>query len=133
MPIVEELKQPLENHKNVYIPELFTFKRPDSRDLVESIIGFASLSRFVVADLSEPRSVQQELQAIVPNFQSVPIVPIINEGGREFATFSALARRPNMVQPTLRYRNVDDLKKKLDRSVVRVAEARRAEMLPNAD
>lgn len=128
--VLEAIKQQLANHKNRYIPELFTFKRPDSRDLVESILGFASLSRFVIADLSEPRSVQQELQAIVPNFQSVPIVPIINEGGREFATFSSLARRPNMVQPTLRYRDLADLVDKIDRAIVPAAEARRSEMQP---
>jgi len=130
--VLEAIKHQLASHKNRYIPELFTFKRPDSRDLVESIIGFASLSRFVVADLSEPRSIQQELQAIVPNFQSVPIVPIINEGGREFATFSSLARRPNMVKPTLRYRDLKDLTVKIRRDVVPLAEACRSAMLPDA-
>jgi hypothetical protein len=128
--LLEAIQRHLAQHRNRYIPELFTFKRPDSRDLVESILGFASLSRFVIADLSEPRSVQQELQAIVPNFQSVPIVPIINEGGREFATFASLARRPNVVQPTLRYRNVEDLLRKIDREIVPAAEALREKMLP---
>ena len=66
---------------------LFTYARPMSRDLVETILGSAALSRFIIADLSEPRSLPQELQAIVPNLQSVPVVPIINEGGRVFATF----------------------------------------------
>lgn len=126
--VLEAVRRRLAQHR--YIPELFTFKRPESRDLVESILGFASLSRFVIADLSEPRSVQQELQAIVPNFQSVPIVPIINEGGREFATFASLARRPNVVQPTVRYRSVDDLLRKLDREIVPAAEALRKTMLP---
>jgi len=128
--VLKAIAERLANHKNRYIPELFIFKRPDSRDLVESILGFASLSRFVIADLSEARSVQQELQAIVPNFQSVPIVPIINEDGREFATFASLARRPNVIQPTLRYRNIEDLTRKIDRDIVPAAEARKREMQP---
>ena len=45
-----------------YLPELFTFDKPESRDLVEAIIGFAALSRFVIADLSEPKSVPPELE-----------------------------------------------------------------------
>src|SRR5262245_45856527 len=85
---------------------------------VESIVGFASLSRFVIADLSEPRSVQQELEAIFPRFQSVPVIPVINKSGKEFATFASIRRRENVVQPTLRYRDLDDLLKKLDAVVV---------------
>ena len=68
----------------------------------------------------------------MPNFQSVPIVPIITEGGREFATFSSLARRPDMVEPTLRYRDLKDLTVKIRRDVVPLAEACRSEMLPDA-
>jgi CHAT domain-containing protein len=132
LPVLNAIKKKLAEHEDRYIPELFTFARPDSRDLVESILGFAALSRFVIADLSEPRSLPQELQAIVPNLQSVPVVPIINEGGREFATFDSIARRPNVVQPTLRYRNVADLETKLDAQVVGAAEKTRRAVLPKA-
>ncbi len=132
LPVLEAMKARLAQHRNRYIPELFTFTRPDSRDLVESILGFAALSRFIIADLSEPRSLPQELQAIVPNLQSVPIVPIINDGGREFATFDSLARRPNVVQPTLRYRTLADLEARLDRQIVEAAEKKRVEMAPRS-
>ena len=128
--ILELIKRRLAKHKQGYVGELFTFDRPDARDLVESILAFACLSRFIIADLSEPKSVPQELQAIAPNLQSVPIVPIINEGGREFATFAGLARRPNVVQPTTRYRDVKDLEVKLIRDIIPAAEKRRLEMRP---
>ena len=68
----------------------------------------------------------------MPNLQSVPVVPIINEGGREFATFDSIARRPNVVQPTLRYRNVADLETKLDAQIVGAAEKTRRAVLPKA-
>lgn len=131
LPILQAIKERLLQHPKGYRPELFTYQRPDSRDLVEAILGFAVLSRFVIADLSEGRAVQQELQAIVPMLMSVPVVPIINEGGKEVATFtSSLARRPNVAQPTLRYRNVDDLAVLLDDHVVPAAEALREQMRP---
>ncbi len=130
LPVLEAIKAFLADHPQRYLPELFTFKRPDSRDLVESIVSFASLSRFVIADLSEPRSVPQELQAIVPALQSVPVVPIIVDGAKEFATFSALARRPNVAQPTIRYRDIDDLKVKLGDAIVPLAEALREQLRP---
>ena len=95
-------------------------------------IRLAALSRFVIADLSEPRSVQQELEAIAPDFQSVPIVPLINSTGKEYATFESIKRRAQVVKPTIRYRDLDDLRHKLDREVVPRAEAKLTEVRPPA-
>lgn len=85
------------------------------------VLGFAALPRFVIAGFSEPRSMPRELRALVP---------ILNEGGREFATFSALARRPNVAPPTVRYQNAEDLAHKLESEIVPVAEASRERLLP---
>jgi hypothetical protein len=128
--VLEAIKAHLKGHENKYLPELFTFAKPKSRDLVEAIIGFAALSRFVIADLSEPKSVQQELEAIAPHFQSVPIVPLINWTGKEYATFESIKRRVNVVKPTIRYRDVDDLIEKLDTEVVPQAETKLGEVRP---
>ena len=132
LPVLNAIKTHLQSHKNRYLPELFTFTKPESRDLVEAITGFAALSRFVIADLSEPRSVQQELEAIAPRFQSVPIVPLINSTGKEYATFESIKRRVNVVKPTIRYRGVDDLIQKLDTQVVPQAETKLREVRPPA-
>jgi hypothetical protein len=131
--VLKGIQAHLEKHPNRYIPELFTFRKPESRDLVEAIIGFAALSRFVIADLSEPKSVQSELEAIVPHFQSVPVVPVISRTGKEYATFSSIARRENVVKPTVRYRDLDDLIKKLDELVVPLAEQKLAGLRPISD
>jgi hypothetical protein len=122
--VLEAIQQRLAKHPNRYIPELFTFRKPDSRDLVEAIIGFAALSRFIIADLSEPKSVQSELEATVPNFLSVPVVPLINRTGKEYATFASIKRRENVVKPTIRYRDLDDLLQKLEDEVVPKAESK---------
>jgi hypothetical protein len=124
--VLESIKAHLKAHPNKYIPELFTFEKPKSASLTEAIIGFAALSRFIIADLSEPRSVQAELQAIVPNFQSVPVVPLINRTGKEYALFTSLQAYKNVVSPTVRYRDLDDLLEKIDLQVVPLAEKRRA-------
>lgn len=128
--VLETIKEYLAQHENGYLPEVFTFDKPMSRDLVEAIIGFAALSRFVIADLSEPRSVQQELEAIAPHFQSVPIVPLLNTRGREFATFESIRRRVNVVKPIVRYRDAEDLRRKLGTDVVPKAESKLEEVRP---
>jgi hypothetical protein len=124
--VLESIKAHLRAHPNKYIPELFTFEKPESTSLTEAIIGFAALSRFIIADLSEPRSVQAELQAIVPNFQSIPVVPLISRTGKEYALFASLQAYKNVVSPTVRYRDLDDLLEKIDLQIVPLAEKRRS-------
>jgi hypothetical protein len=127
--VLKAVQAKLAEHPNRYEPELFTYERPESRDLIESVMGFAALSRFVVADLTEPRSIQAELQAIIPNYQSLPVVPILAAGAKEFSLFAALARRPNVV-PTVHYRGIDDLRSKIDREIVPRAEEMRSKAAP---
>jgi CHAT domain-containing protein len=130
--MLEVLKDKLAKHPKRYIPELFTYERPEDRDLIESIVAFGYLARFVIADITEATAVQAELQEI-SKVQSLAIVPIIANGEEEFTMFrSNISRRPNVVRPTLRYRDENDLKNKLDPKIVRPAEAMRREMVPTA-
>lgn len=128
--VLKAIQEHLKHHPNRYIPELFTYDKPEDRDLIESIMGFAALSRFIVADLSEPRSVQAELQSIVEKYQSVPVVPIINRTGKLYSTTDNIFRRENVVQPVVRYRNVEDLLGKLDDEVLSPAEEKRNKVRP---
>jgi hypothetical protein len=130
--ILEAIQDHINKHPNRYRAELFTYEKSKSRDLVESIISFAGLSRFIIADISEPKSVQSELQEIVPRFLSVPVVPLINQGGKEYATFPSVARRENVIKPTVRYKTIPDLLRKLDAQVVAPAEAKLTDVRPPA-
>jgi hypothetical protein len=55
-----------------------------------------------------------------------------NARSREYATISSLLRRENVVQPTVRYRDLDDLLERLDAEVVPKAEAKLSEVRPPA-
>ena len=59
-----------------YLPVVFDFDKPASRDLTETVRTLAHLARFIIADITDPRSIPQELQAIVPDL-AVPVQPII--------------------------------------------------------
>lgn len=74
--------------QNDYIPVMFDFEKPSSRSLTETIVTLAGMSRFIVADLSCPRSLLHELSALVPRLQSVSLYPIICSGEQPYAIFS---------------------------------------------
>lgn len=44
-----------------YIPVLFDFDKPEAKDTHETITTLARLARFVVADITDPKSIPQEL------------------------------------------------------------------------
>jgi uncharacterized protein YjbI with pentapeptide repeats len=64
-----------ELRKYNYLPILFDFKPSEQRNLSETVSTVAHLSRFVIADITEPQAIPQELEHIVANLQ-VPVVLI---------------------------------------------------------
>jgi Pentapeptide repeats (8 copies) len=108
--VLDELAKALKQRN--CIPVVLDFERATQRDLVESIILLAGLSRLVIVDISDPRSTPLELQAIVPNF-SVSVVPIMKAGTRPFGVFSGLLKFP-WVRPLIEYENPTQLVGQLD-------------------
>jgi len=113
--IREELKQ-----RN-YTPILFDFEKPSSRDLTETVVTLAHMSRFIIADITDPRSIPQELQAIVPNLPSVAVQPIILSTQDEFAMFEHFKRYP-WVLPTYKYDTQEALLRALADKIIQPAE-----------
>lgn len=91
-----------------YIPVLFDFSKPSTRDLTETVSTLAHLSRFVIADISEPRSIPQELQRIVEQLPSVPVQPIIRSAEHEYALLEHFRRYPWFLE-VARYDDLEDL------------------------
>lgn len=90
--ILDELKNELQRRD--YLPVIFDFEGPTNRDVGETIISLASLSKFVIADISSPKSIPQELESIVPKFPSLPIQPLIDDNQIEYGMFNRFSRYP---------------------------------------
>lgn len=114
-----------------YVPILFDFEKPASRDLTETIVTLAHLSRFVIADITDAKSIPQELQAIVPNLLSVPIQPIILAAQREYAMFEHFRRYPSVL-PLHEYASQDQLIAELPEKVIEPAERKVMELRPKS-
>jgi hypothetical protein len=52
-----------------YVPIIYDFKRPKDRDFTETVMTLAGLSRFIIADIAQPRNVPLELKAVIPDYK----------------------------------------------------------------
>jgi hypothetical protein len=130
-PTLELLRRALSTAPHRYVPILFDFERPKDRTMIESVLRFAAVSRFVIADLSDPKWVLAELQQVVPAFRSLPIVPIIDASQRErevVAHFEGYAS----VHTVVRYKDGTHLKAILGTEIVAAAERMYDNLKPRA-
>lgn len=77
---------------------MFDFEKVSSRDFTETIKLLAGMSRFIIADISNPKSSPLELQATVPEYQ-IPFVSIIQKGEEPFSMFNDLSKYPWVLDP----------------------------------
>jgi uncharacterized protein YjbI with pentapeptide repeats len=110
-----------------YVPILFDFDRPSSRNVTETVKTLAHLSRFIIADLTDPSSIPYELATVVPGL-AVPVQPVLLAGKRAFAMFPDLPRTYHWVLPTYFYTGQDHLLATLQEHVIAPAEKKAQEL-----
>lgn len=108
-----------------YLPIIFNFDRPESRDFTETVKTLVGLSRFVIADLSGP-SVAQELYATVPHYK-IPFVPIIEEGRKPYSMIKDILEYPWVVNPPVEFASEEQLMELLPMRVIAAAEEKHKE------
>jgi pentapeptide repeat protein len=127
MQILEQLREKLRSLG--FVPMVFNFDKPETKDFTETVRLLANLSKFVIVDITNPRSTPLELQATVPDYM-VPFVPILQEGEQPFAMFVDLQNKYDWVlKPIIVYSSVDRLIKVFEEEIVRPAEAKFDELL----
>jgi hypothetical protein len=116
--VLERLRAELRERD--YLPIVFNFDKPETKSFTETVRLLARLSKFVIADVTDPKSVPLELQATVPEIM-VPFLPIIDEGEKHegdkpFAMLQDLwVNNRDRVFPPLYYSSVDALIASLDK------------------
>ena len=117
--VLDALREEL--RKRNYLPILFDFNVPATRDITETISLLARMARFVVADITDAKSIPQELAMIVPHLPSVPVQPLLLEGSAEYGMFEDLKPYPWVLE-TYRYPSSEQLIANLVERVIGPAE-----------
>jgi len=110
-----------------YLPVLFDFEKPANRDLTETISTLAHMARFIIADITDAKSIPQELQRIVPDLPSVPVQPLLHTSATEYAMFEHFNRYPWVLEE-FKYDDVNDVLNSLKTKVIDPAEAKAEEL-----
>jgi hypothetical protein len=103
-----------------YLPILFDFDVPATRDITETVSLLAHMARFIVADLTDPSSIPKELEAIVPSL-AVPVQPLLEGSSRPYGMFKDYWKY-DWVLPVYRYEGLEPLLTTLAEKVIAPAE-----------
>jgi hypothetical protein len=130
--------------KQEYLPIIFDFEKPESRTFTETVRILAHLSRFVVVDITNPRSVPQELQTL--EHTHVPLQLILEEekpaglasvhalSEEDYTTWpwvmvNDVATFPGGIKEVYCYTDLDDLRTNVVRRIIDSAERKLPELL----
>src|SRR5262245_27171406 len=116
--VLDALREEL--RKRDYLPILFDFEVPATRDITETVTLLARMARFIIADLTDPSSIPKELEAIVPGL-AVPVQPLLEGPSRTYAMFKDYWKY-DCVLPIYRYKGLKALLAALRNKVIAPAE-----------
>jgi hypothetical protein len=113
-----------ELRKRDYLPILFDFELPERRNVTETVTLLARMARFIIADLTDPSSIRQELQAIIPSVR-VPVQPLLLEGSSLYSMFKDFDPQDyHWVLPVYRYKEPEQLLATLAENIIAPAEGK---------
>jgi Pentapeptide repeats (8 copies) len=120
--VLDALREEL--RKRNYVPILFDFAVPAARNITETVTLLARMARFIIADLTDPSSIPQELQAIIPSVR-VPVQPLLLEGSSLYSTFKDFDPQDfHWVLPVYQYKTFEQLLATLAEKIIDPAEAK---------
>jgi uncharacterized protein YjbI with pentapeptide repeats len=116
-----------ELRKYDYLPIMFDFPPSANQTTVETIKILANMARFVVADLTDARSVLQELQIIDTHCRTVAVRLIKKRGEPEYGMLD-FRNSPWFVKGRCEYENAEELIASIKEKVIEPAEAKVQEL-----
>jgi hypothetical protein len=127
-PVLDTIRDELRKSEHNYLPIVFDFQPSANQTTIETIQILANMARFVIADLTDARSVLQELQAIVPGLPSVAVRLLIKKSEPEYGMLDFIRKYRSVVENTYEYEDVKEVIMSIRDNVIGPAEAKVKEL-----
>jgi hypothetical protein len=97
--VLDAIRDELRNQN--YLPIMFDFDPTNNQTIIETVKTLAGMSRFVIADITDARSVPQELQIIDTHCRTVAVRLIKKRGEPEYDSSEELIAsiKENIILP----------------------------------
>jgi hypothetical protein len=86
------------------------------------------MARFVIADITDARSVLMELVSIVPSLPSVAVRLLIKKSEHEYGTLDFIRKFSSVVKETFEYENDQEVIGSIKENIILPAEAKVREL-----
>lgn len=115
--VLDELRSKLREYD--LLPIVFDFDRPTNRDYTETVQTLASLSLFVIVDVTNPKSTPLEMEATVKQFK-IPYLPIIDLSAdpKPFAMMIDSQNSYHWVLQTFGYHSKEELLENIESAII---------------
>jgi uncharacterized protein YjbI with pentapeptide repeats len=123
--VLNALRNELRKHN--YSPVVFDFEKPRNRNLTETVSTLAHLSRFIIADLTDAKSIPQELERIIPRLR-VPIQSLLHVSEKDAYAMYRDFEDYHWVLPIHRYNDQSTLLRSLQTHIIDPAEQKAQEL-----
>ncbi len=119
--VLEAIREEL--RKRHLVPIIFDWEPSPSRDLTDTIQLLANMARFVIADVTDAKSIPQELSTIIPHLPSVPVRLLILASQQPYIMIDHwLGPKFTSVLPVYPYESSDKLIAEFDEIVMQPVE-----------
>jgi uncharacterized protein YjbI with pentapeptide repeats len=123
--VLDALREALRQHN--YLPILFDFEPAHTQTVRETVSTLAHISHFIIADLTNPSGIPEELETIVPTL-AVPIQPLLETTqNRESSMFKGYGVY-DWVLPIYRYADLTGLLENVQEKVIEPATQKAQEL-----
>ena len=86
-----------------FLPLIFDFERPSTKDTTGTVETLARMACFIVADLTDPSSIPHELATVVPFLRTTPVMLLRQKGTTGYSMVEDFARSYSWVIPVHEY------------------------------
>ncbi len=124
--VLDAIREELRMHD--YLPVMFDFDKPTNRNTQETVLSLASMSKFVVVDMTEPICSPFEMGTIVRELRSVPIQPLLLNGEIPWGMWDSIEGLPWVLDISY-YQDKNELIHNIKEKIIEPAEKKLQEMI----